>query len=272
MHIGDICYVGNIWFGIILDCNVIFAGCNFCKSSFYCRYNAGFSFGTNKNLTFLRLFFANLVSYFCRNMSTGSPQRRVRQRTEGDLAALRTKIMDRPVIAERNVVRANIMVAPLDSIHYIIQTYHWGYLYNCACVVLTQLARLFYANLEVVQNDDNGIVLQSTIDGHSIMVDPQVISQIIKVPVLQLLANPYNEVVLPLSLNDLKEFFQAVPQGEKHATTIKIGALSASHRILSKIILHNIWPVTRHSDLILKKVQSLDENSEPHQQADSDEV
>jgi hypothetical protein len=32
--------------------------------------------------------------------------------------------MDRPVIAERNVVRSDIMVAPLDSIHDTIQTYH----------------------------------------------------------------------------------------------------------------------------------------------------
>jgi len=31
--------------------------------------------------------------------------------------------------------------------------------------------------------------------------------------------------------------------------------MSALHRMLSKIILHNIWPVTRRSDLILKKAQ-----------------
>jgi hypothetical protein len=58
--------------------------------------------------------------------------------------------MDRTVIAERNVVRSDIMVAPLDSINYIIQTYHWGYLHSCACVVYTRLVRLFYAKLEVV--------------------------------------------------------------------------------------------------------------------------
>jgi hypothetical protein len=68
----------------------------------------------------MRLFLANLVGYFCRNMSASSPQCRVRQRTEGDLAALRAKIMNRTIIAERNVVRADIMVAPLDSIHDII--------------------------------------------------------------------------------------------------------------------------------------------------------
>jgi hypothetical protein len=58
--------------------------------------------------------------------------------------------MNRAVIPERNVIRADIMVAPLYDIHEIIQTYHWGYLHNCACVVLTKLVREFYANLEVV--------------------------------------------------------------------------------------------------------------------------
>jgi hypothetical protein len=92
--------------------------------------------------------------------------------------------MNRTVIAERNVVRADIMVALLDSIHDVIQTYHWGYLHNCACVVLTRLVKLFYANLEVMEDDDRGLVLQSSMDGHIIMVDPQVISHIIWVPML----------------------------------------------------------------------------------------
>jgi hypothetical protein len=95
------------------------------------------------------------------------------------------------------------------------------------------------------------MVLQSSVEGHVITVDPQFIG----VPVLQLPASPYNEVVLPHSLDDLREFFQAVPQGEEHATTIRIGALPTPHCMLSKIILQNLWPVTRRSDLILKKAQ-----------------
>jgi hypothetical protein len=124
LHVCDICCVGNICFDIILDCIMIFAGCNFWKSPFYCCYNVGFFLGTDKNLIFLRLFLANLVGYFCKIMSAGSPQRRVRQRTERDLAALRAKIMDRLAIAEWNVVHVDIMVAPLDSIHDIFQTCH----------------------------------------------------------------------------------------------------------------------------------------------------
>jgi hypothetical protein len=120
--------------------------------------------------------------------------------------------------------------------------------------VYTRLVKLFYANMEVVQNDDHRVVLQSSIAGHLITVNPQVISHIIQVPVLMISANPYNEVVLPPSL-DFREFFHAIPQGEERSTAIRIGDLSSSHRVLAKIIQQNIWPVARRSDLILKRAQ-----------------
>jgi hypothetical protein len=188
-------------------------------------------------------------------MSAISSLHQVRQRTEEERSALQAKIMDRTVIAERNVVRSDIMVPPLDSIYETIQTYHWGYLYTCVCIVLTRLVRLFYANMEVVQDDDRGVVLQSTVDGHIITVDPQIISHFIGVPVLDLSNSPYNEVVLPSSLDDHREFFHAVPQGEERHTTIRIGALAPSHRLLAEIVQHNLWPVVRRNDLILKKAQ-----------------
>jgi hypothetical protein len=131
-----------------------------------------------------------------------------------EMSALQAKITDCTLIAECNVVRSDIMVPPLDSIYETIQTYHRGYLYTCACIVLTRLVRLFYDNLEVAQDDDRGMVLQSTVDGHIITVDPQIISHFISVPVLDLSGSPYNEVVLPPSMDDLREFFHAVPQGE----------------------------------------------------------
>jgi len=186
-------------------------------------------------------------------MSAISSQRRVCQRTEEERSALQTKIMDRTVIAERNVVQSDIMVPPLDCIYETIQTYHWGYLYTCACIVLTKLVRFFYANLDVAQDDERGLVLQSTVDGHIIIVDLQIISHFIGVPVLELPSSPYNEVVLPPSMDDLREFFHAVPQGEECATTILVGALSPSHCLLAKIVQHNLWPVVKRSDLILKK-------------------
>jgi hypothetical protein len=107
----------------------------------------------------------------------------------------------------------------------------------------------------VAQDVDRGLVLQSTVDGHIITVDPHIISHFIGVPVLELAGSPYNEAVIPPSMDDLREFFHAVPQGEERGTTIWIGASSLSHRLLAKIVKHNLWPVVRRSDLILKKAQ-----------------
>jgi hypothetical protein len=118
------------------------------------------------------LFWQNSCWIFCRIMSAGSPPRRVRQRLVEDRAAIQAKIMDRTVIAERNVLWVDILVPPLDNILAIIQTYNWGYLHSCACVVYTRLVKLFYANLDVVQNDHQGVVLQSSVAGHLITVDP----------------------------------------------------------------------------------------------------
>jgi len=131
----------------------------------------------------------------------------------------------------------------------------WHHGASAACIILTRLVRLFYANLEVAQDDDRGLVLPSIVDGYIITVDPQIISHFIGVPMLELPDSPYNEVVLPPSMDDLWEFFHAVPQGEERATTIRIDALSPSHRLLAKIVQHNLWPVVRRSDLILKKAQ-----------------
>jgi hypothetical protein len=68
------------------------------------------------------------------------------------------------------------------------------------------------------------------------MVDPHIISNIIRVPVLQISTSPYNEVVLPPSLDKLQELFHALPQGEERSSSIKIGALSPPHLMLAKII------------------------------------
>jgi hypothetical protein len=90
------------------------------------------------------------------------------------------------------------------------------------------------------------------------MVDPQVISQIIGVPVLQIYASPYNEVVLPPSLDELLEFFHVVHQGEERSIAINISALSPPHRMLAKIVQHNLCPIVRRSNLILKTAHDVD--------------
>jgi len=110
-----------------------FFPCIILGSPNYYRYNADFSF----ELTRFNIFVIFLQIF--RKMSCGSSQRRVRQRTDAGLAATRARIESRQVIPERNIVRADVMVAPLDFIAQIIQENHWGYLYHCACPVYPRL-------------------------------------------------------------------------------------------------------------------------------------
>lgn len=112
---------------------------------------------------------------------------------------------------------------------------------ECATFNAYQLVREFYGNLKVVQDEDSGIILQSTVQRNIIQFDPQVISRIIGVPMLSISANPFNEVLEPLTLDQLRDFFYAHPQGEERAHAhIKIGAFSPLHHLLTKIILHNL--------------------------------
>jgi hypothetical protein len=57
-------------------------------------------------------------------MYASSSQHGVRQRIEEGITVSRAKIANRPTIPERNVVRADVLVATLDVIDDIIQTYH----------------------------------------------------------------------------------------------------------------------------------------------------
>jgi hypothetical protein len=75
--------------------------------------------GTNK--ISLVLFLATFgFFFFPRTMSASSSYRRVHQMTEEGIATTRARIENRQAIPKRNVVRANVMVAPLDIIADII--------------------------------------------------------------------------------------------------------------------------------------------------------
>jgi thiamine phosphate synthase YjbQ (UPF0047 family) len=75
--------------------------------------------------------------------------------------------------------------------------------------------------------------------------------------VLHISASLFNEVVEAPTLEDLREFFHAILQGEERVTNIIIGAFSPPHHLLAKIVQHNLWPTVHRSDLIQKRAQFL---------------
>jgi hypothetical protein len=107
--------------------------------------------------------------------------------------------------------------------------------------VYPKLVREFYGYLEVIQDYESCIILQTTIRGHTIQFDPQLISYILDVIVLAISESPFSEILEPPGLENLMDFFDAHPQGDERAHShIKINALSPPHRLVVKIVLHNL--------------------------------
>jgi hypothetical protein len=85
-----------------------------------------------------------------------------------------------------------------------------------------------------------------------------VISDLIDIPVLPISASPFSEDMETPTLEQLREYFHAHPQGhERTHAHIKIGTFSPPHRLLTKIVLHNFWPTVCNNELILKRAQFL---------------
>jgi hypothetical protein len=63
----------------------------------------------------------------------------------------------------------------------------------------------------VIQDEDHGIIRQTSVQGHILQIDPQVISAIIDVPVLPVSASPFTKDMEPPTLEQLRDYFHARP-------------------------------------------------------------
>jgi hypothetical protein len=107
----------------------------------------------------------------------------------------------------------------------------------------------------VTQDDDHGLIMQTMVRGQTILIDPQLISSVIGVPVLPIPRAPFPDEAP--SIDFLHDFFGTRPQREdKSHSQINIGAFAPMHRFLA-IVVTNIWPQARRSELTLKKVNLL---------------
>jgi len=102
------------------------------------------------------------------------------------------------------------------------------------------------------------MIMQTMVRGQTILIDPQLISSVIGVPVL-----PVSGVPFPLgdetpSIDTLHDFFGMRPQREdKSHSQINIGAFAPMHRFLRKVVVTNLWPQAHRSELTLKKATRL---------------
>jgi len=112
----------------------------------------------------------------------------------------------------------------------------------------------------IIQDDDRGLIMQTIVRGQTISIDPQLISSMIGVLVLLVSGVPFPDEAP--SIEFLHDFFGTRPQRQdKSHSQINISAFAPMHRFLAKIVVTNIWPQARRSELTLKKATLLDADS-----------
>jgi hypothetical protein len=100
--------------------------------------------------------------------------------------------------------------------------------------------------------------MQTMVRGQTILIDPQLINATIGVPVLPVLGVHFPPGDEAPSIDFLHDFFGTGPQREdKSHSHISIGAFAPMHRFLAKIVVTNLCPQARWSELTLKKATFL---------------
>jgi hypothetical protein len=161
------------------------------------------------------------------------------------------------VLIEQNVVRANVMVVPFDFIDQLIRENHWGYIYSCSGTVYPSLVWDFYGYMEVVQDDQSGLTLQTIVRGITFRVDPTFIGRFIRVDPIPFEVIPFPNSVDPPSMEELLDFFAPHRAHDRVTHSIRIDLFSSPHRLLANIVLHNLWPIAQRSELVFKGVRFL---------------
>jgi hypothetical protein len=94
--------------------------------------------------------------------------------------------------------------------------------------------------------------------GQTILIDPHLISLVIGVPILLVLGVPFPAGDETPNIGFLHDLFGTRPQREdKSHSQINIGVFAPMHRFLAKVVVTNLWPQARRSELTLKKVTLL---------------
>jgi hypothetical protein len=127
--------------------------------------------------------------------------------------------------------------------------------------VYPRLVREFYRDMRITHFSPDGPVLETTVRVQAIKIDPALITTVTDIPVVQFQGLPFLDSVDPPTWDDMQLIFDpqqnSIPDWSKNMRSISMGWLQSPQRLLAHIMLQNFWPVSRNSNLILKRARFL---------------
>jgi len=88
-------------------------------------------------------------------------------------------------------------------------------------------------------------------------VDPALTGKFIRVDPIPFEGIPFSNSMDPPSMEELLDFFAPHRAHDRVTHSIRIDLFSSPHRLLAKIVLHNLWPIVQRSELVLKRARFL---------------
>jgi hypothetical protein len=112
--------------------------------------------------------------------------------------------------------------------------------------------------LEVIQDEQGSLTLQTTFRGVTFRVDAALIGTTIGTNPVSFEGTHFPNFVVSPTMEELLMFFD--PQHrvqDKVSHSIRIGVFSSPQRLLAKIVQHNLWPIAQRSELVYKQARFL---------------
>jgi hypothetical protein len=100
--------------------------------------------------------------------------------------------------------------------------------------------------LEVFQDEQGSLTLQTTVRGVTFRVDAALIGTVIGTDPVPFEGNPFLDSVVSPTMEELLMFFDPQHRAQDRVShSIRIGIFSSPHHLLAKIVQRNLWPIAR---------------------------
>ncbi|XP_059436679.1 uncharacterized protein LOC132169708 [Corylus avellana] len=176
-----------------------------------------------------------------------------RKRTRKEKAILQDKILTRNIVIERGVEQNDLLVEPVWFIYDIFHDNQWKSFF-VPVSAYTRLVREFYYNIEAID-----LVCEPSfktkVSGKILTITPSLISEVTGIPLTNDKPLPFLETKPQPSKVDIMAVLN--PGGElewdSNKTKIPIGYVRGPERLLTWIVLQNIWPISHNNHVPLDR-------------------
>ncbi|XP_062149271.1 BRAP2 RING ZnF UBP domain-containing protein 1-like isoform X3 [Alnus glutinosa] len=187
--------------------------------------------------------------------AVGNDMSNTHKRSKVDAVAT---INSRTIVIEHGVLKPDIRVAPFDFIYRIFNENGWLSIFD-AVNIYPRLVYEFYKNLEVVSIDKQTPCFETKVCGTTLTIDVDVISEVTDIPLSYAISTPFPDSVTQPSREELMGCFD--PRGtnvwEESKNSIPIDFLQSPQHLLARIVMQNIWPISRNSDVPLNRARMI---------------